>query len=119
MRSLFKIAIAAVFLCTACAGKHNAGAPKTGAFAEVPAQVLMVSPDKALAGKVVRVNSGARFVVLNFPIGRMPAIDQRMSVYRSGMKMGEVKITGPQMDDNIIADLVKGEASPGDEVRDN
>ncbi len=34
------------------------------------------------------------------------------------MKVGEVKITGPQQDNNIVADLVTGEAQVGDDVRD-
>ena len=39
-------------------------------------------------------------------------------LFRSGMKVGEVKITGPQRENNIVADLVTGEAQIGDEVRD-
>ena len=34
------------------------------------------------------------------------------------MKVGEVKITGPERDNNIVADLVTGEAQVGSEVRD-
>ena len=47
----------------------------------------------------------------------MPSLDQRLSLYRKGLKIGEVKVTGPQQDDNMIADLVAGEAEVGDEVR--
>jgi len=64
------------------------------------------------------VNPGARFVVLSFPVGKLPAIDQRLNLYRAGLKIGEVKITGPQYDDNIVADLVVGDAEVGDQVRD-
>jgi hypothetical protein len=66
----------------------------------------------------VRVNPQARFVVINFPLGMMPAVDYRLNVYRQGVKVGETKITGPQLEDNIVADLVIGEANVGDEVRD-
>jgi hypothetical protein len=63
------------------------------------------------------VNTTARFVVLNFPIEKMAAVEQRLNVYRRGLKVGEVKVTGPQREDNIVADLVAGEAEVGDEVR--
>jgi hypothetical protein len=66
----------------------------------------------------VSVNAGARFVVLTFPIGQMPALERRLNVYRRGLKVGEVKITGPQRDDNTVADVLAGEAQAGDEVRD-
>jgi hypothetical protein len=34
------------------------------------------------------------------------------------LKIAEVKVCGPQRDDNIVADLVSGDAEVGDEVRD-
>jgi hypothetical protein len=86
--------------------------PKTGT------QQVIVTPETGLAGKVVKVNSGGRFVVLNFPVGHLPAIDQRLNVYRQGLKVGEVKISGPQLEDNVVGDLVSGNAEAGDEVRD-
>jgi hypothetical protein len=33
------------------------------------------------------------------------------------LKVGEVKVTGPQREDNIVADLAAGEAEVGDEAR--
>jgi hypothetical protein len=56
--------------------------------------------------------------VLGFPVGQMPKLEQGLFLYREGMKVGEVKITGPQRENNIVADLVTGEAQVGDEVRD-
>jgi hypothetical protein len=78
---------------------------------------LIVTPDDSLVGKVAKVNLAGRFVVLNFPLGRMPAADQRFNLYRRGVKVGEVKVTGPQHDDNIVADLVAGDSEIGDEAR--
>ena len=78
----------------------------------------IVTPDTGLTGKVKVFNEVGRFVVLNFPIGHMLAVDQQLFVYRQGVKIGDLKVTGPQNDDNIVADLVSGEAQPGDEVRD-
>jgi len=47
----------------------------------------------------------------------MPAINQRLAVYQAGQKVGQVKVTGPQSDTNIVADILEGEAHVGDEVR--
>jgi hypothetical protein len=56
-------------------------------------------------------------VVLNFPLGKMAAVGQSLDLYRRGLKVGEVKVTGPQRDDNVVADLVTGDAEAGDETR--
>ena len=80
---------------------------------------LIITSETALIGKVVSANANARFVVLNFPIGRLPSLEQRLNVYRNGLKVGEVKVTGPQRDDNTVADIVAGESKIGDEVREN
>ena len=85
----------------------GAGAPATPTAA----------PGNALVGKVALVNGTARFVVLNFPLGKMAAAEQHLNLYRRGSKVGEVKVTGPQRGDNVVADLVAGEAEIGDEAR--
>ena len=80
-------------------------------------QTLIVTPENPLVGKVTTVNQTAGFVVLSFPVGHMPPIDQRLSVYRKGLKVGEVKITGPKLDENVVADVVAGDAEASDEVK--
>jgi hypothetical protein len=80
-------------------------------------QGLIVTPENAWVGKVVLVDATARCVVLNFPLGKVPGVEQRLSLYRRGLKVAEVKVTGPQREDNIVADLVAGEAGVGDEAR--
>ena len=77
----------------------------------------IVTPGDLLAGKVVASNTAGRFVVLNFPTTQMPAVDQSLFLYRAGLKVAEIRITGPQSDDNTVADVVTGEAQVGDEVR--
>jgi hypothetical protein len=47
----------------------------------------------------------------------MPALQQRLGLYRANAKVGEVKISGPQRDNNIVADIIAGECQIGDEVR--
>src|SRR6476646_5154303 len=80
-----------------------------------PAPNATVTPENALVGKVKRVNPAARFVVLSFPIGQLPAPDQQFSVYRRGLKVGEIKITSQQLNEYIVADIVEGDAEEGDE----
>jgi len=85
--------------------------------AKAPADPVVVKTDEVLTGRVVSANARGRFAILNFPITRMPAVGDVLQVYRSGLKVGEVKISGPQKDDSIVADVVTGEAKTGDEVR--
>lgn len=90
---------------------HHAAASKPGK----PAPKVVLAGEKA--GKVIKVNATARFIVLNFPVGTLPAQGTTLGVFREALKVGEAKITGPQLDDNIVADLTEGEAQAGDEVR--
>jgi hypothetical protein len=78
----------------------------------------IVTPDFSLAAKVVSVNTVGRFVVLSFPASQMPKVEQTLFLYRAGLKVAEVRITGPQQDSNTVADLVSGEAQVGDTVSD-
>ena len=97
--------------------RPRAGAPAAARSGSATNQALIVTPENALVGKVALVNSVARFVVLNFPLGKMAAAEQRLNLYRRGLKVGEVKVTGPQREDNIVADLAAGDAEVGDEAR--
>jgi uncharacterized protein YceK len=125
--SVFVCLLMAGILISGCAShkkKTSASVPKTSA--SVPkvstsirkASSVIITPDASLAAKVVRYNSTGRFVVLNFPVGQMPGMGRSFFLYHNGLKAGEIKITGPQGDSNIVADLVTGDAQVGDEVRD-
>jgi len=70
-----------------------------------------------LTGKVVRVNDTARFAVINFPVGNLPAVGTRLNVYRQGLKVGELKVTGPQQEDNTVGDILRGDVQVGDQLR--
>jgi hypothetical protein len=95
------------------AGEHTAATN-----APAGASKLIVTADSGLSGTVSWVNADWRFVVLTFPVGQMPALEQRLSVYRRGLKVGELKVSGPQQDDSIVADITAGEAARGDTVSD-
>ena len=122
----FVTAVAAV-LISGCAEKKPAFPPDTYTPGVVPQATpstsitngsLIVTLDPASTGKVASVNTTDRFVILNYPLGHVPSNGRKLNLYRHGLKVGEVKVTGPQQDDNTVADVVSGEAAEGDEVRD-
>jgi hypothetical protein len=79
----------------------------------------MVTPDLRPAGRIALVDNEARFVVVNFPPGVVPQPGQSMNVIHLGVKIGEIKITGPQRDYDTVADLTAGQAYVGDEAKGN
>ena len=118
MKSLMPFTLVMVgILAAGCLGPRPAPKARRPAPAAVAPQTI-VTPDYSLTARVVSYNASGRFVVLSFPPGQMPKLEQSLFLYRGGMKVGEVKITGPQRENNIVADLVTGEASVGSEVRD-
>ncbi|HEU5125288.1 MAG TPA: hypothetical protein VFW05_14640 [Verrucomicrobiae bacterium] len=90
--------------------------PPVTTHAEPPAPVVALAD--GLNGKISSVNSDLRFVVITFPVGQMARVNQHLSVYRNGMKVGELTVTGPQSEDSTVADVTAGEAQVGDAVRD-
>ena len=83
---------------------------------------VIVTPTETRSGKVTSVNPTARYVVITYPVGvPMPAPERRLSVYRAGLKVAEVKMGGERerIDVNATADIVAGECQVGDEVREN
>jgi hypothetical protein len=79
---------------------------------------LIVSPSHELFGTVAAVDEHGRFVVLSFPLGQMPQVDTLLPVFRHGVNVGQVKVTGPQRDDTTTADVISGDLQVDDEVRD-
>jgi hypothetical protein len=78
-----------------------------------------VTLDEAVLGTVVSVNPALRFLVMDFPVRKLPVLDQRLNVYRNGQKVGEVKVTGPARETTIAGDIIAGAAQVGDEVRED
>ena len=123
MRWLISVLVCALCV-TGCSlfksKKHGADAPKGAAKAPKsakPDQKAIVTPVAGLSGRVAAVNTAGQFVVITFEAGTTPAPDQKLSLYRSSLKVGEVKVSREQMGKNIVADLVAGEAKVGDEAR--
>lgn len=87
------------------------------AATNAPANNFIIKPDEGVVGRVASVNDDLRFVVLTFPLGQLPPLGTRMNIFRNGQIVGEVRISGPEKDDNSVADIVDGDAQKGDEVR--
>jgi len=77
----------------------------------------IVTPVNVIAGTVVLVDAKLQFVAADFALSPLPALDQRLSVYRQRQKVGEVKVTGPARGSTVVADILTGELRVGDEVR--
>jgi len=128
MKSLLSVLLLVALAFTACA-RRKRSAPQADTTAESSMfssfpetrrlnQKLIVTPENGLMGRVAMVNPDGHFVILNFPVGQVPAVDQRLNLYRRGLKVGEVKVSGPQQDDNVAADILAGDSEVGDEVRE-
>jgi hypothetical protein len=115
MKTFMPLTLLLVGLLAAGCASHKA--KKTTAPAAHTTQTV-VTPDNSLSARVAAYNATGRFVVLSFPVSQMPKLDQTLFLYRDGLKVAEVKVTGPQRDNNTVADLVSGDAQVGDEVRD-
>ena len=114
-------------LLAGCAHRQPAGQASSGdkakpakaKSAELAArgQKQKITPVVEPAGLIASVNPDLRFVVIDFSSSQLPKIEQRLGVYRQRQKVGEVKISGPEVSQIIAADLINGEAKVGDEVR--
>jgi hypothetical protein len=45
-------------------------------------------------------------------------VGSKLFVYRQGLKVAELVVTGPQRDDHTVADIRTGDCRTGDEIRD-
>jgi hypothetical protein len=94
------------------------GTPKSPSGKTDPAKSgTIITPGDGLTGRVSLVNKTGHYAIVNFPLGRLPASGQLISIYRNGLKVGEAKVNGPQMDNLVTADLVTGDCRVGDEAR--
>lgn len=108
------LVLACIVVLAGCSSKKS----KTGVTsAPTPPKNVVVTPAQVARGTVALVNTEAQFVVISFAAGTVLAPDQKLSVYRGGLKVGEVKVSADSMGQNRVADIVVGEAKVGDEVR--
>lgn len=90
-----------------------------GSAAESPkAPAVIVTPATGNRGRITSVNPTARHVVVSYPLGiPLPFVDQKLFVYRAGLKVAELKVSKERIDVNLVADITSGECRTGDEVR--
>ena len=116
------ITIVTLSLLAACASKPEQTAAPPAPKRKITANVLTNEPPpKArvlpVNGRIASVNEKLRFVIVDFTNSRRPEIDQRLSVYRVGEKVAEIKVSGPYRNTTVAADIVTGEVKYGDEVK--
>ncbi|MBI3877444.1 MAG: hypothetical protein HY300_16055 [Verrucomicrobia bacterium] len=100
-----------LLLCACTAPKKNSA---SGNQPETPPKI---TPAKPVIGKVALVNAELKYVVVDFSLGRAPVSGDVFSVYRMGMKVGEVRINSLSALANFAADITAGEAKVGDDVK--
>jgi hypothetical protein len=105
--------LGATLLLAGCAHHH---APPQAGPGQSPQTVIR--PDFRASGQVVMVNAAARFVVISFPPGPVPQTGHALYIYRNGFKVGEVKVSGPQHENDTVADIIAGDAQLHDEARE-
>lgn len=118
--------LALVLLVAGCKSANKkedaaeAPAPRkaTATTAPNPSERPAVRPVQAVSGRIVAVRDTLRFVVIDFASGKMPKLEQRLSVYRLDQKVAEVKVSGPYLGTTVAADITAGEVREGDLVRE-
>ena len=78
---------------------------------------LVMTPTASPVGRVASVNAQAKFAVISFPVGQLPANESKLAVFRAGTKVGEIRVTGPSQENFTVGDITMGTAQEGDEVR--
>lgn len=68
-------------------------------------------------GRVHMVNPGLRFVVIDYTLGGVPPLQSLLSVFRGTEKVGQVRLSGPERNGFVAADIVEGYLQVDDEVR--
>lgn len=114
---LLSVALAGVVLTTSgCFWRRTKGGPP---YAATPSGQtnFVIAPAIVAAGRVASVNAQARFAVVNFPVGQVPARDTRFAIYHSGQRVGSLRISGPAEGTFTVGDIIAGSAQDGDEVR--
>jgi hypothetical protein len=120
MRCIVCLLLGGLFVAGCAGSKATSGSSAGNSPATTQSNgKVIITPDNSPQGKVVQVNNDARFAVLKFPIGTVPPIGKNLNVYRQGLKVGELKVTGPQAEVNTVADITTGDVRSGDEVRSN
>lgn len=91
-------------------GPANAGS--TNAAAATQAPVLLPA-----SGRIHSVSPVAPFVVVDYILGGMPPLQSTLDVFRGGQKVGQIRLSGPEQNGFVAADILSGILQVDDEVR--
>ncbi|MGE3310297.1 MAG: hypothetical protein AB7O66_10040 [Limisphaerales bacterium] len=69
------------------------------------------------SGRVHNINAGLQFVVVDYTLGGAPPLQSLVHVYRGNQRVGQLRLTGPERNGFIAADIVEGILQVDDEVR--
>jgi hypothetical protein len=92
-------------------------APELPAADRPPRYPLLTAVERSI-GRVSLVNTQAQFVVVDFGFNPLPRPDQRLTVFRTNQGVGTLRMTGVPGGSLMAADIMRGEAQVGDEVRE-
>lgn len=96
-------------------GLESAGATPPAASTNSSNAIPVVLPT---SGRIHSVNTGLRFVVIDYTLGGMPAMGSLLPVYRNNEKVGQIRLSGPEPRNGFVTgDVVDGFVQPDDEVR--
>jgi len=90
----------------------DSGSSTSSSAPTPPAPVVLPA-----SGKVFRTLPGFQFVIIDYTLGGMPPLESVLSVYRGDQKVGSVRLTGPERNGFVAADIVEGFLQVDDEVR--
>jgi hypothetical protein len=77
----------------------------------------LITPVTSPVGRITSVNQQVMIAVVTFPVGQVPAAGGRYSVFRAGLKVGELKMSEESADTLRVADITSGALQVDDEVR--
>ncbi|MHB1307661.1 MAG: hypothetical protein ACYDC1_05220 [Limisphaerales bacterium] len=111
------------------AGQGRAGSYRVAKGAELlqpPASATSTNPPRSrsgvltpverITGRVTAFNAQAQFAIVDFSFNALPAPGQFLEVHRGGRLVGRVRCSRWSQAGFAAADLIEGEAQPGDEI---
>ena len=111
---LLALALACV---TGCFKRKSKQEPVSAVRPIIGETNAVVTPFGSAVGRITSVNQQVMIAVVSFPVGQVPAAGGRYSIFRSGQKVGELKLSEETADTLRVADITSGSAQIGDEVR--
>lgn len=98
------------FLVVGC--RHGKKSPPAA-----PEKPVVMQPLDGAVGRVLRINTRLKFVVLDYALNRIPGLGTHLKLYRGLEVVGEVTLNGPIQGETAAADIVSGTPQIGDQAR--